>query len=292
MEKTSPPLLFDPARRDHKLRRAQRLKRMDAGFLAKLAADTLSERIHAVNRPLENAMDLESLFDFMAESLAANDGTKSVTRSGGLAFSLGGTVKNNQALADTDENSLDLVTSVFGLHWHNNLPATLEMIRQKLKPDGLFLAAMPGDRTLNELRSCFIEAETEISGSVSLRVDPFGEVRQYGSLLQRTGFALPVVDSEVFTVRYDSIDAIVRDLRSWGGSSSLQSRPAPLTKQMVLQAGEIYRQKHADADGRLRATYEIVYLHGWKPHSSQQKPLKPGSATTHLSKVLGDAGLK
>ncbi|MEL7430320.1 MAG: SAM-dependent methyltransferase, partial [Pseudomonadota bacterium] len=232
------------------------------------------------------------LFDFMAESLATNDGTRSVTRTGGLAFSLGETVKSIQEFGDTNEDSLDLVTSVFGLHWHNNLPAMLEVVRKKLKPDGLFLAALPGDRTLNELRNSFIEAETEISGNVSLRVDPFGEVRQYGSLLQRAGFALPVVDSEVFTVRYDTIEAIIRDLRAWGGSGSLQTKPAPLTKQMVLRAGEIYRKKYADADGRLRATYEIVYLHGWKPHSSQQKPLKPGSATTHLSKVLGDSGLK
>jgi hypothetical protein len=157
-----------------------------------------------------------------------------------------------------------------------------------LKPDGLFMAAMLGGESLNELRAAFADAESEVEGGLSPRVAPFADVRDLGALLQRAGFALPVVDSERLTVRYDSATALMRDLRRMGATNVMhERRRRPLRRATLRRVEENYAERYADPDGRLRASFEIIWLSGWAPHESQQKPLKPGSAAQRLADALG-----
>lgn len=184
--------------------------------------------------------------------------------------------------------SLDLVVSALNLHTVNDLPGALLQIKQALKPDGLFIAAIMGGETLFELRQCLAEAELEITGGVSPRVAPFADKPQMGGLLQRAGFSLPVVDSDIVTVTYDSIFPLMHDLRGMGEGNAVVERHKNFTPRKVfLRAGELYAQKFADPDGRIRASFEIIFLIGWAPHESQQKALRPGSAKTRLAEFLG-----
>jgi SAM-dependent methyltransferase len=177
----------------------------------------------------------------------------------------------------------DLVVSALSLQFVNDLPGALVQVRRVLKPDGLFVAALAGGATLTELRQSFAAAESEIEGGISPRVAPFADVRDLGALLQRAGFALPVTDVDRITARYDSAFALMHDLRRMGASNALiDRRRVPLRRAML-----IYAERFADADGRLRATFDIVWLAGWAPHPSQQQPLRPGSAQTRLADALG-----
>jgi hypothetical protein len=168
------------------------------------------------------------------------------------------------------------------------LPGALIQIRRALKPDGLLLAALLGGETLTELRQSFAQAEAEIEGGVSPRVAPFADVREMGALLQRAGFALPVTDVERLIVRYSSPFALMHELRRMGAANALtERRRTPLKRETLARMAEIYAQRFGDPDGRIRATFEIVWLSGWAPHESQQKPLRPGSAQTRLADALG-----
>ncbi len=183
----------------------------------------------------------------------------------------------------------DLVVSALALQGANDLPGALVQIRRVLRPDGLFLGAIVGGRTLTELRAVLTEAEAEVTGGVSPRVAPFADVRDMGGLLQRAGFALPVADSEVLTVRYDSLFALMADLRAMGATSTLVARERrPSRRDMFMRAARLYAERFADPDGRIRATFEIVSLAGWAPHESQQKPARRGSGTISLGTALGD----
>jgi SAM-dependent methyltransferase len=167
-------------------------------------------------------------------------------------------------------------------------PGVLLQIRRALKPDGLFLAALFGGETLTELRQSFAAAESEIEGGVSPRVAPFADLRDLGGLLQRAGFALPVTDVDRLTVRYDSVFGLLRDLRRMGATNSLVARRRkPLRRATLRRMTEIYALQFADHDGRIRATFDIVWLSGWAPHPDQQQPLKPGSAKARLADALG-----
>lgn len=184
--------------------------------------------------------------------------------------------------------SFDLVVSALNLHTVNDLPGALLQIRQSLKPDGLFVAAMLGGETLHELRTCLSEAELELSGGMTPRVAPFADKPQMGSLLQRAGFALPVIDSDIVTATYESIFPLMKDLRLMGEGNAIAERAKHFTPRgLFLRAGQIYAQKFADPDGRIRASFEVIFLLGWSPHASQQQPLKPGSAQTRLADFLG-----
>jgi SAM-dependent methyltransferase len=184
--------------------------------------------------------------------------------------------------------SLDLVVSVLALQFVNDLPGTLIQIRRALKPNGLLLAAMVGGESLFELREAFAKAETEVEGGVSPRVAPFADLRSLGALLQRAGFALPVTDVDRVAVRYASPLALMHDLRRMGaGNILVERRRTPLRRATLRRLIEIYAERFADADGRIRATFDIVWLSGWAPHESQQQPLKPGSARTRLADALG-----
>jgi SAM-dependent methyltransferase len=186
------------------------------------------------------------------------------------------------------DGSLDLVVSALALQSVNDLPGVLAQIRRALKPDGLFLAALLGGETLTELRQAFAAAESEIDGGVSPRVAPSADVRDLGALLQRAGFALPVVDTDRLTVRYATAFDLMRDLRGMGATNALIERQrVPLKRATLLRMASVYSDRFSDPDGRLRASFDIVWLSGWAPHQSQQQPLRPGSAKARLADALG-----
>jgi SAM-dependent methyltransferase len=186
--------------------------------------------------------------------------------------------------------SLDLVVSALALQFVNDLPGVLAQIRRALRPDGLLLAAMLGGDTLTELRQCFAAAEAELEGGVSPRVAPFADLRDVGALLQRAGLALPVTDVDRIVVRYDSAFDLMHDLRRMGATNILvERRRGPTRRATMLRMAEIYRERFADPDGRIRATFDVIWLLGWAPHESQQKPLKPGSAKVGLEQAVKKA---
>ncbi len=189
--------------------------------------------------------------------------------------------------------SLDMVCSALSLHSVNDLPGALAQIRRALRPDGLFIAAMFGGESLYELRESLMHAEISLKGGVSPRVFPFADKPQMGDLLQRAGFALPVVDSEVITVTYDNIFKLMADLRGMGESNVIAARDKRNPgKAFFMEAGRHYQDHYSEPDGRIKATFEIIFLLGWTPHDSQQRPLKPGSATSRLADALGTSEIK
>ncbi len=282
-----------PAIFDRRLLRArQRRARMlgPATFLLDRVAEEMGERLSVVLRRFERAVDLGTPSDALRRVLADSgkmatlvSASPSVTADTGLPA-----VRADEEALPFADASLDLVVSALALQFVNDLPGTLIQIRRALKADGLLLAAMIGGESLSELREAFAEAESEVEGGLSPRVAPFADIRDLGALLQRAGFALPVVDSDRLTVRYDNPLALMRDLRAMGATNILiERRRTPLKRATLRRMLEIYARRFADADGRLRATFEIVWLTGWAPHESQQKPLKPGSAARRLADALG-----
>jgi SAM-dependent methyltransferase len=189
---------------------------------------------------------------------------------------------------EQDEIGFDLITSVLGLHLTNDLPGALVQIRQLLSPDGVFAAALFGGLTLQELRNALTSAESAVSGGASPRVAPFADVREVGNLLQRTGFALPVADAERTTVLYRSFDRLIGDLRTNAQTSALVSRSRhPISRRARDEAIAHYQRHFAEPDGRLRATFEVIYVIAFAPAENQPKPLRPGSATHRLAEALG-----
>lgn len=186
-----------------------------------------------------------------------------------------------------EDHQFDLVLSALSLHWVNDLPGTLIQIRRKLKPDGLFIAALPGGATLMELRTCLMEAEAELKGRVAPRVSPLPSLADMAGLLQRAGFALPVADKEHLTIRYDSLFDLAKDLKGMGERAAFHSGIEPVGRDVILKAAEIYAERFADPDGRIRATVELVWLSGWAPAPNQPKPKRPGSAKASLAAAIG-----
>ncbi len=286
---SSGPKIFDRRLLRARRRRARALG--PATFLLDHAATELAERLSAVLRQFDIAVDLGASSDAVPRALAASGKIKTIiaasidTAAIDKSFLRVGTDEEALPFADA---SLDLVVSVLNLQFVNDLPGTLIQIRRALKPDGLFMAAMVGGESLDELRAAFADAETDIEGGLSPRVAPFADVRELGALLQRAGFALPVVDAERLTVRYNSALALMHDLRRMGATNvMLERRRMPLKRATLQRIQAIYADRFADADGRLRAVFEIIWLSGWAPHESQQKPLKPGSAAQRLADALG-----
>ena len=183
--------------------------------------------------------------------------------------------------------SFDLVLSLLDLHWVNDLPGALAQIRHVLRPDGLFLGALLGGETLSELRAVLLAAEAEVSGGASPRVAPKVDLRDAGALLQRAGFALPVADADTLTVSYPNALALMRELRGMGEGNAVAGRSRRFTRRAVLlRAAALYEERFADADGRVPATFQVLYLTGWAPHDSQPRPLHPGSAQASLARAL------
>jgi SAM-dependent methyltransferase len=283
------PTLFD--RRLLRTRRGRARALGPATFLIDRVAEELAERVSVVLRRFERAVDLGTPTDAVARALITSGNVAAVITAApdavrrSRAFSR--LAADEEALPFAD-GTLDLVVSALALQFVNDLPGTLVQIRRALKADGLLLAALIGGESLSELREAFAQAESETEGGISPRVVPFADLREFGALLQRAGFALPVVDSDRLTVRYQSVLALMHDLRRMGATNVLgERRRAPLKRATLARIAEIYAQRFADADGRLRASFEIVWLSGWVPHESQQKALKPGSAIQRLAEALG-----
>jgi SAM-dependent methyltransferase len=292
---SSQPLIFDRG-----LLRRRRLRATALGpatFLIERVAEDLADRLAAVLRQLDCAVDLGTPTDAVRRALAAS-GKAGTIIAADATFSLTGgregTPDSRLAVAADEEalpfrdGSLDLVVSALALQFVNDLPGTLIQVRRALRPDGLLLAALIGGDTLRELREAFAAAEAEIEDGISPRVIPFADVREMGALLQRAGFALPVTDVDRVTVRYESPLALMHDLRRMGATNPMLERSRrPLGRSTLRRMMEIYAERFVDADGRIRATFEIVWLSGWAPHESQQKPLAPGSARQRLADALG-----
>jgi SAM-dependent methyltransferase len=284
------PLVFD-----RHLLRARRRRAAAAGaetFLLDRVAADFAERLGAVLRRFDCVLDLGTPTDVLRRALT---GVASVGTIVAADAQCPHAHTDARCFVVADEEALpfaaatfDLVVSALSLQFVNDLPGVLVQIRRVLKPDGLLLAALAGGDTLTELRQSFAAAESEMEGGVSPRVAPFADVRALGGLLQRAGFALPVTDVDRITVRYDHAFALMRDLRRMGATNALiDRRRVPLRRATLLRMAEIYAERFADADGRLRATFEIVWILGWAPHPSQQQPLKPGSAQARLADALG-----
>ena len=283
---SSGPNIFDRHLLRVRQRRARRLT--PATFLLDRVAADLGDRLSAVLRKFDVAVDLGTPSDAVRRVLAANNNISTIVAAGLDGDDDGLRVTADEETLPFAERSLDLVVSALALQFVNDLPGALIQIRRALKPDGLLLAALIGGDSLTELRSAFAAAESEVEGGISPRVAPFADIRELGGLLQRTGFALPVVDSDRVTVRYDSALALMRDLRRMGATNILHERlRTPLKRSTLERVMAIYADRFADADGRVRATFEIIWLSGWVPHESQQKPLKPGSAAQRLADALG-----
>jgi SAM-dependent methyltransferase len=278
-------VLFDRAILARRRARAARGER--PGFLLERAVAELAERLSLVKREFAVAADIGALGPGAIEAMRAS-GKVRRTVACAPPGAPGGDLVGEEERLPFGAQTLDLAVSLLGLQLVNDLPGALVQIRRALKPDGLFLAAVLGGASLRELRDSFAAAEAELEGGVSPRVAPFADVRDLGGLLQRAGFALPVADLDTVTVRYADPFSLMRDLRAMGAANPLVERSRkPLRRATLLRAAALYAERYGAADGRVPATFDIVWLAGWAPHESQQKPLRPGSAKMRLADALG-----
>jgi SAM-dependent methyltransferase len=270
---TAAPILFDRALLRGRMDRA--LRGGPATFLLDRVREDLEERLQAVMRNFADATEIWTPGELLRKPLAGR--FQSITRID---------LDRSEALP-LQPASLDLAVSALAFQFVNDLPGVLAQIRRALKPDGLLLAAMIGGDTLTELRQSFAAAEAECEGGVSPRVAPFADLRDIGSLLQRAGLALPVTDVDRVVVRYDSAFALMADLRRMGATNILvERRRTPTRRATMLRMAQIYGERFADPDGRIRATFDVIWLSGWAPHESQQQPLQPGSAKASLEAAV------
>ena len=291
---STPPIIFDRALLDQRRARAARAWKADgtADFLLVRAVDDIQDRLAVIRRTFPVAVVLGAQGGSVGRRLRECGRHDFIVEMDTVAALLRGStnagVQADEELLPFKPASLDLIVSALTLQWVNDLPGTLMQTRHALKPDGLLLAALIGGESLTELRQAFVAAESEIDGGASPRVAPFADGRDLGSLLQRAGFALPVVDSDRFTVAYPHPLALMHDLRAMGATNVLaERRRTPLRRATLLRACEIYAERFSRPDGRITATFEIITLTAWAPVDSQQQPLKPGSATHRLADALG-----
>jgi len=271
----SAPLLFDRALLGDRLRRAQKLG--PATFLLDRVTDDMTDRLNAVLRDFKSVAEVGGAGDHVRSALAGR--FDRYTR-----IDLPG--RESEPLA-MEAQSLDLVLSVLAFQFVNDLPGVLAQIRRALRPDGLLVAAMIGGDTLAELRQSFAAAEAELDGGISPRVAPFADLREIGALLQRAGLALPVTDVDRIVVRYENAFGLMQDLRRMAATNILvERRRVPTRRATMLRMAEIYQERFADSDGRIRATFDVIWMSGWAPHESQPKPLKPGSAKASLEQAV------
>jgi len=263
----------------------------DFAFLKQEVAARLAERLEGINRTFARGVDLGAHDGRLAASLRAT-GKVAWCAAVDLSPAMARLAPSPACVADEEflpirDGSVDLVGSALSLHWVNDLPGALLQVKRALKPDGLFLAAMLGGDTLVELRGCLAEAESAVEGGLSPRISPMADLRDAGALMQRAGFALPVVDSDRITVTYDNALKLMRDLRGMGESGADRSRLKRFTRRgTFLEAARLYQERYGGADGRVPATFQILYLTGWAPAPTQQRPLRPGEARTRLADAL------
>jgi len=252
----------------------------------------LAERLKDIKRTFRTAVDLGCHDGRLAHLFSERNGIQQLLQCDISESMIAKASGPYRLVADEEwlpfaSESIDLVISALNLHWVNDLPGTLIQIRRALRPDGLLSAAIFGGNSLTELRQALIKAESEIDGGISPRIAPFIEIRELGALLMRSGFNLPVIDIDTITVTYPNALKLMDDIKGMGESNILKRRQATLKNRSVLNAAAHYYQKmFGDTSGRIPATFEILYFTGWRPHSSQQKPLKPGTAETKLASIL------
>src|SRR5215212_8664 len=270
---TAAPILFDRALLCARQGRARHGGA--ATFLLDRVAEDMEERLAAVTRNFSDAAEIWTPGELLRKPMA--DRFKSIAR----------IEPDETETLKLAPESLDLAVSALAFQFVNDLPGVLAQVRRALKPDGLLLAAMIGGDTLTELRQSFAAAEAECEGGVSPRVAPFADLRDVGALLQRAGLALPVTDVDRVVVRYDSAFSLMADIRRMGATNVLiERRRTPTRRATMLRMAQIYADRFADADGRIRATFDVIWLSGWAPHESQQQPLKPGSAKASLEAAV------
>jgi len=260
---TQPPRLTDRTA----LTRNRARARAGAMFLQRAALDEVQERLELVNRTFTApavVTGFPEVWDWPGAKIVADD-----------------------EVLDLDEGAHDLVIHGLCLHWANDPVGQLVQCRRALKPDGLFLGILFGGQTLHELRASLAEAETRLTGGLSPRVAPMGEIRDLGALLQRAGFALPVADAAPLTVTYETALHLMQDLRAMGEANALEGRHRRFApRALFTEAARIYAETYGTPDGRIPATFEMIVLTGWAPDDNQPKPLRPGSAAARLADAL------
>ena len=286
----APDRIFDGRLIRSRLARAA--AKRPADFLLTRTAEDIADRLSSVQRRFSRLADIGTPAPHLTSLLRAKLPDALIVRASPSVKV--GDPTFLQVVADPETlplapGAFDLAVSALALQCTNDLPGALVQIRRALMPDGLFLGALLGGRTLTELRTVLTEAEVETTGGASPRIAPFADVRDMGGLLQRAGFALPVADSECVTVRYANAFDLMTDLRAMGATNALAARSRrPTPRALFLRAATLYGDRFADPDGRIRATFEIVSLSGWAPHESQAKPARRGSGRISLAVVLGD----
>ena len=290
----SASIIFDRARlRRQRDRAAANFQEYD--FLKARVSNDLLERLADTSHIFARAHDLGCHTGELAKRLKTHSGVEKVTASDLSSRMVEKAFRSGVEADYADEENLpfqagsfDLIMSALSLHWVNDLPGALIQIRRTLKPDGLFLAGLFGAGTLSELRASLTEAEVELSGGAALRVSPLPGLQDMAGLMQRAGFALPVVDVDTVTVRYSSPFKLLEDLRGMGERAAFASaQGGGLSKRILARMAEVYADRFSDPDGKVRASFKIIYLSGWAPADSQPQPKKPGSATVRLADALG-----
>jgi SAM-dependent methyltransferase len=287
----TPPKIFDRTLLRRRRERIAGIADPKRDFLFAESGERMLDRLDDVTRRFPLALDLGSRDGLLGRLLQSRGGIETLIQgdlSLGLLRQAGGRVLqlDEEALPFAPE-SFDLVLANLSLHWTNDLPGALAQVRQVLKPDGLFLGALFGAGTLGELRTVLMEAEIAETGGASARVSPFADLRDAAGLLQRAGFALPVADVETVTVTYAGMMPLLADLRAMGEANILDARlKRPTRRAVIARAAALYQEKFADADGRIPASFRLIFLTGWAPHESQQQPARRGSGKVNLGEAL------
>ena len=300
MTPNPPPILFDRARVARNRDRAS-VDYRDYAFLKGRESNQLLERLGDSPRKFARALDLWAHDGQASEALRQSGNVDHITALEPSRLMVDRMLSNQfDAVLAHDEtlpfepDAFDLVTSVLSLHWVNDLPGLLNQVRTVLKPDGLFLACLLGGGTLSELRAALIEAESELTGGISPRLSPLPTLQDMAGLLQRARFALPVADIERITVRYEHPMKLLHDLKGMGEQAAFASRDGqvrrPLSRRILARMSEIYSERFSDSDGRVRASFDVIWLSGWAPAANQPKPLKPGSGKFSLANAVKNTG--
>ncbi len=270
--------------RDHMRRALPEISHHD--FMWQHCATQLKERLLDIKRDFAQSVEISITPYVLTDEFLAQKNMGVITHASPLAGN--GAVIIDEEFLPFAQQSLDAVISTGHLHWVNDVPGALVQLRQALKPDGVLVGALFGGETLRELRECMSQAEIELYGGVSPRLSPFIGLQDMAALMQRTHFALPVVDNEIVTVNYSSFSKLIADLRGMGHTNAIAKRSTkPLSKKFWQRTEELYRQHHVNQDGKLQVTVEMIYFLGWAPAASQPQPLKRGSATHSLVQILG-----
>ena len=287
----APPKIFDRRLLRRRRDRIARIGDPKRDFLFAESGERLLDRLDDVRRRFPLALDLGSRDGLLGRLLKGRGGVETLIQGD---LSLGMLGKAQGPVLQLDEEALpfaaesfDLVLANLSLHWTNDLPGALAQIRHVLKPDGLLLGVVFGAGTLAELRTVLMEAEIAETGGASARVAPFADLRDAAGLMQRAGFALPVADVETVTATYAGLIPLLADLRAMGETNILDARlRRPTRRAVIARAAALYQEKFAMPDGRIPASFRLIFLTGWSPHASQQQPARRGSGQIDLGEAL------